>query len=96
MSTITIKGIVHISAHGNPGKPSYVIFNSDMSDYGHTPIGPIEVPFELPEAFSPQAVQIAMLEKQREKVNREFGKAVKNINEQIAKLQAIEYVQEVA
>jgi hypothetical protein len=91
--TVTISGIVHLSSYSTPGKPAYMLYQSDMSEYGHAPLGEASFEFELPPAFSPNAARVSVLEKERERINLEFAKRVKTINEQIAQLQAIEYVE---
>ena len=50
--------------------------------------------YEVPADFNPVAAELAGLNKQLEEVNREFAAKVRRINEQIAKLEAIEYTPE--
>ena len=95
MTTVTVKTIVHLSSFSSTGRPLYAVYNSDMSEFGHAPIGDYEFEFELPAGFNPNAARVTILEKERDRINAEFGKRVKQINEQITKLQAIEFVSEV-
>lgn len=92
MTTVTIKGIVHLSAHGSIGAPHYVLYGCDMSEFGHAPLGEAQFDFDLPPGFSPNGARIGILEQERERINTEFAKRVKSINEQIGRLQAIEFV----
>jgi len=50
-----------------------------------------EIEFEVPDNFDPRAQQIAALEKQKQKVMAEYQKTVNEINDNISKLQALEY-----
>jgi DNA-directed RNA polymerase beta' subunit len=50
-----------------------------------------EVEIEIPENYDPRAQQIAVLQKQKQKVMADFQKSVDDINERISKLQALEY-----
>ncbi|MGK2884370.1 MAG: hypothetical protein ACSLE8_06275 [Rhodococcus sp. (in: high G+C Gram-positive bacteria)] len=89
---VTVTGIVHLSAHGAPGgEPVFVLYGADMSEFGHAPLGPASFEFELPDNFNPSGARILILEKERERINAEFAKRVKAINEQISKLQSIEF-----
>lgn len=92
MTTVTIKGIVHLSTYTDRnGQPRFVFYETDMSEYGHAPIGSASFEFELPAGFSPTGARISILEKERERINAEFSKRVRTINAEIGKLQAIEF-----
>ena len=54
-------------------------------------IGEHEIEFEVPDDFDPRARQIAALEKKKQKAMADYQKTVTEINEQISKLQALEY-----
>lgn len=91
MTTITISGIVHLSAHQYSNRePLYVLYSTDMSEYGHAPLGEAAFDFELPFGWSPNSARISLLERQREKIGMEFNKRVVEINQQINNLLAIE------
>ena len=96
MTTVTIKGIVHLSAHGSIGAPHYALYGCDMSEFGHAPLGSAQFEFELPPGFSPNGARIGILEAERGRINAEFSKRVKSINERISQLQAIEYVEDLS
>lgn len=49
---------------------------------------------ELPDDFNPRAAQITALEEQREALRAQFAKSIRELDEQISKLQAIEYTPE--
>jgi hypothetical protein len=50
-----------------------------------------EIEIEVPDNYDPRAPQIAALEKKKQKVMAEYQKTVTEINDQINKLQALEY-----
>lgn len=49
------------------------------------------VTVEVPDDFDPTGRQIAALEKNREELQRQFARAIAEVNERISKLQAITY-----
>lgn len=50
-----------------------------------------EIEIDVPKDYDPRAQQIAVLEKEKQKVMADFQKSVDDINERIGKLQALEY-----
>lgn len=43
MTTVTIKGIVHLSAHGSISAPHYVLYSCDMSEFGHASLSKMKI-----------------------------------------------------
>lgn len=77
---------------GNDG--AFGVFPFDMSSCGYVLVGKQPIEFEVPDDFNPVPVQVAMLEKEKEKAMKEFNERVFRINEQISKLQALTYSDE--
>jgi hypothetical protein len=95
MAIVQIKGFVHAERR-HTGEFRFLIRDVDMSGYdgfGHL-VGEATFDYEVPADFNPVAAELAGLNKQLEEVNREFAAKVRRINEQIAKLEAIEYTPE--
>lgn len=97
MRTVTIKG--YICAERNRFADDRVHFT--FHNYKPTPdIWPELVVVcehtmeaEVPDGFDPRAGLIANLEEQKRTVTAAYAAKVKELNEQIAKLQAIEYTE---
>jgi len=50
-----------------------------------------DIELEVPDNYDPRAQQIVALKEKRQKVMADFQKSVTEINDQISKLQALEY-----
>ena len=50
-----------------------------------------DVEFDIPENYDPTAQKIAALQALKQKAQDDFTKSVRQINEKISKLQALEY-----
>jgi hypothetical protein len=75
-------------------KGDYEVFSFKAhDDEQRTFICEQEIEIELPDNYDPRAQQIAALEKKRQRVMADYQKAVNEINDQISKLQALEYTQ---
>ena len=95
MAIVQIKGFVHAERQRN-GELRFLLRDLDMSahdGFGYL-VGVATFDYEVPADFNPVATELAGLNKQLEEVNREFAAKVRRINEQIAKLEAIEYTPE--
>lgn len=89
--TVTIEGYVYEVDYGC-GEKSYTLFSSQgMGSSYYTLIGPAEYPYTIPDDFNPTAQKIADLDRQREAVRSEFAAKIRELDEKLAKLQAIEY-----
>ena len=75
------------------GADEWNLFSCDMSEYGHVLVGKQQIEFEVPDDFNPVPIQVAMLEKEKEKAMQEFNERVFRINEQIGKLTCLEFTQ---
>jgi len=62
-------------------------FDSSYTDVGVS----VEVEVDIPKEFNPTALQLAALYKQKQELIKKFDESVARVNEQISKLQAIEY-----
>ena len=97
MKTITIQGHIHYQhyEHNSWTDDRSLDFHfwkyEDMASQGYFYVCPYTVTFDVPEGWSPVPGQIAALEAQRAKVQKEFTDTVARINAEIGKLQAIEY-----
>jgi len=94
MSAVTIKieGFIMRSPHSG----NICFYESDMSQYGYLMVGPYthEFDYELPEGWDPTAAQVAALNKQKDALTDEFHRRVAQINDQISKLQCLEFTPE--
>lgn len=92
--TVTIKGFAYEADFGYGNKPEYRFFNSDtMADQWYTLIGPVEFEYTIPDSFNPQQAKLAALEKEKAVVRAEYLARVREIEERISKLQALEFVE---
>jgi hypothetical protein len=91
MKKVTISGYVYELDFGYGDEPSYRIFGSDtQGDEHYTLIGPVEVVYEIPDSFNPTAAKLAALEKEKQAVRAAYLAKVREIEERISKLQALE------
>jgi hypothetical protein len=91
-----IKTTVHVHYFKPPWdeKGNYEVFNFIApDDEFRTYVCEQEIEIEVPDDYDPRAQQIAALEKKRQKVMADYQKTVNEINDQISKLQALEYTQ---
>lgn len=65
---------------------------SDENRRGRIYVGEQQVTFEVPDNFDPRPHQIADLEAERAALREQFNTRLKEINDRIASLQAIEFV----
>lgn len=70
-------GFVDFKPHGN-------------SSWGHI-VGEHSIEVEIPDDFDPRVQQIKDLEEQRQRLHTEFARRVKELDDKLAKLQAIEF-----
>jgi hypothetical protein len=96
MSTKTIRGyLYHVHYDFELQDEFRVLFNhsADMGKHSHewTVIREHSFEVEVPDDFDPRPQQIASLEAQKQMVRAELGKRITEIEEQISRLQAIEY-----
>lgn len=73
------------------GDINYSVCAADMSQYGYLFVCEQLVTVEIPDDFDPTRAAIAMLKQKQETARAEFNETVRQINEEISKLQAIEY-----
>ncbi|WP_354686715.1 hypothetical protein [Cupriavidus necator] len=97
MQTIEIKGYVHARIYSwAPDKPEYQVFGSaDVSCLNtesttYTLVQEVTIGFEAP-AIDYRTVRIAALEKEQAEIRAKLGKRIAEINDEISRLQAIEY-----
>lgn len=92
--TVSIKGGIYLrpESHYVTGEPDYTFVRGaaqSFSDY--TLVCPHTLEFTPPPDFDPRVGMVAGLEAKRAELQREFTRAVCEINERIAKLQCIEF-----
>lgn len=87
-----IKMILHQEANG----PAFRLYAIDMSQYGCTVVGPVEVEVDVPDDFNPTASKIASLEKHLDTMSVEYQRNCAAIRGQISDLQCIEHSPAVA
>jgi GH35 family endo-1,4-beta-xylanase len=91
MATITKKLQLHWSTACYDSDDPWVLFCTDMSEYGYVRVGNVDVTCDVPDNFDPREPQIAMLEQKKEQLTNEFHAEVTRIETEISKLKAIEY-----
>lgn len=89
--TVTIKGFVYEADYGLREGVTYHLYSSDkQSDQWNTLVGPAEFHFAVPDDFNPTRAKLAALEKEKQTVRAAYLTRVREIEEQIGKLQALE------
>ena len=86
----TEKMVVHFD-RGIDGSIGYHLFSSDMSKYGWTPVCEVEVEFETPDDFNPNAAEIENLRKTQREIRAEAQIKDNQIEARIAELSCLEY-----
>lgn len=93
--TVTIKGYVYEADYGTREGKHYSLYHSDrQADQWNTLVGPAEFQFTLPDGFNPTKAKLDALEKEKQKVRAAYLSRVKEIEEQISNLQALEMMVE--
>lgn len=92
MKTVTITGYVYEYDHYRDGDPKkYSFYSSDTHSSPYcTLVGPASFEFAIPENFSRTQAQLAALEKEKATVRAEYLARVREIEDRISKLQALE------
>lgn len=67
-----------------------LLYSDTCTDHEHTLVGPLDVEYEIPDDFDPRPSQLAALQAKKQQIRAEFAKAVKDLDDQIASLLAIE------
>lgn len=88
---VKISTIVHEVQYGPGDEKRYMFFASDMTGKYYAAVCPVEVEVEIPDNFDPRPGQIAALEAQKASIRAEFAAKVKEIDDAIANMQALEY-----
>lgn len=90
---VEIPGTIWAKKHEWNSKITYDFVGGklDMSCSGYMKICEHTICFEIPAEFNPVAAMVDSLEKQREQLKDAFHARVREINEEISKLQAICY-----
>ena len=85
---------IHYNKYSWQEEGEYEVLNFQAPDcQDRTFVCEQEIEIEVPDNYDPRAQQIAALEKKRQKVMADYQKTVNEINDQISKLQALEYTQ---
>jgi hypothetical protein len=89
---IKIKTHIYYNKYSWEDKGEFEVFSFKFEDDNHrTHVCDQEIEVDVPDDYDPRAQQVAALEKKKQKVMAEFQKTVDGINDQISKLQALEY-----
>lgn len=89
---VKITAHVHYRKYRWEPEGVFEIFSVRLDDSDScTYVGEREVEVEVPDNYDPTAQQIAALEEQKEKAAAEYHSKVREINERISSLQALEY-----
>jgi hypothetical protein len=91
MATVKIKGYINATKHAWNEDVTYSFNTMAIDSHGYVPVMPFEIEFELPSALNIIALQVASLEKTKTALRAEFDKRVAEINDQISKLQCLEF-----
>jgi len=77
------------------GKDAFSVASFDQSKYTneYIHIGTTELVYLIPEEFNPTALQVSALEREKIKVINQFQARIKEIEDQISKLTAIEHTE---
>lgn len=65
--------------------------HEDMKSHGFVMVCPVTVEFDIPEGWDPRVQQLEALKHKKEELKKEFSEAVRRIDAQISRLQAIDY-----
>ena len=89
---VTIKGYITCQQYAWDDKPVFSFYSFDPTSYDTSTVKVMEHSFEVevPDNFDPRPGQVAALKAKKEKVQAEFAAKVKEIDEQINSLLAIE------
>jgi hypothetical protein len=90
--TVTVQGFIHAQKCTWTDKVRYDFFKSeDMTECGYVLVGPHEITLQIPADFNIAAGQISALQKQKDKLHKEFNVRLAQINDEISKLQCLEF-----
>lgn len=85
---------IHYQKYSWEESGNFCVFSCKMNDTEHlTHVGEQEIEIEVPDAYDPRPQKIAALQKYKQKVMADYQKSVDEINDQISKLQAIEFTE---
>lgn len=73
----------------------YQIYSIKMADSSfRTYVGEQQVELDVPDNYDPRPAQVAALQAQKQKATADYHKSVKDIQDQINKLTALEFTTE--
>jgi hypothetical protein len=89
---VKITACVHYKKYSWEEEGEFEVFSFKFDDDDHrTFVCEQEIEIDVPDNYDPRAQQVAALEKKKRKIMADYQKMVTDINDQISKLQAIEY-----
>jgi hypothetical protein len=91
---VKITGHVAFVKYSWESEGKYVLMAAPVTwaDPSYTNVGvSVDVEVDIPDEFNPTAMQLSALKAQKLELLKKFDESVARINEQISKLQAIEY-----
>jgi len=71
----------------------FSISRFEMPNHGYITVCSKEFEIDVPDEFDPRQQQLEILRKERDRINAEFAIRVKQIDDEINKLIALEYVE---
>lgn len=71
----------------------FSISRFEMPNHGYITVYSKEFEIDVPDEFDPRQQQLEILRKERDRINAEFAIRVKQIDDEINKLIALEYVE---
>lgn len=87
---VTIKGFVHTYPSTSCLAGEFVVFGSDMTQYGNQIlVGECEFEYEVPASFNPVAVEIDGLEKKLTEISDQFMRQSRELKSRIADLKCL-------
>jgi hypothetical protein len=91
MASVKFKAILHTRHDKHAVKPAFIVFMSDMSDYGYIQVGePVEFEFQVPDDFDTRDAELSRLEKEEKGIRAAFTARITELQRQKAQLLAIE------
>lgn len=88
---IKVTAHIHYQKYHWENEGVYIIYSFKADDSSNlTYVGEQEIEVDVPDNYDPRNQQIAVLNAQKERLNKEFAESVMKINQQINSLMAIE------
>lgn len=90
-NTLTRKVFLCVGKQSYDETPQCSVWGQSMKSCGYMTIAETEVTFALPEGFSLDTYAVQLLQLEKAELNKQFNSRLRVINEQLQKLQALEF-----